>query len=77
MSIEAQAFKGFKTWENLLDFLRRERRQIFYHAPMDFRPKHVQATNVGGDTIRVWSLHGAFDPFEASRDHLNRFKRHA
>lgn len=76
MTSPSELFEGFKTWENLLDYLRMER-PIYYCAVMDYHPRCVSAAAVDtdGDTLRVFSLNGAFDAFNADKSHLNRFKR--
>jgi hypothetical protein len=68
-------FESFVSWEGLLDHVSAGY-ELFYQAPMDYRPARVSAVIRKDGKLRVmphWSSDA--DPFTADVDHLSRFKR--
>ena len=68
-------YEAFARWDGLLDHIRAGY-ELFYHAPMDYRPRRVSAVVRNDGQLRVyphWSSDA--DPFTADAAHLARFKR--
>lgn len=69
-----QTFQSFSTWAELLDHISGEY-PLFYHAPLDFRPRRVSAVARRDGKLRVYPLTNEADPFTADSAHLDRFRK--
>ena len=70
------AFESFTTWTQLLDHINAGY-DLWYHAPLDYRPRRISAIVRKDGRIRVYPLTTDADPFTADVAHLERFRRNA
>lgn len=68
------SYSGFLSWAEVLRYAGERDAQLFYHAPMDFKPQRVHVKRVKA-RLRVIPNPSFADPFWADSGHLDRFKR--
>jgi hypothetical protein len=72
---ETRQYEAFASWAQLLDHVAAGY-QLWYHAPMDYRPAQVSAVVRKDGKLRCTPIFtGGADPFTADLAHLERFRR--
>ena len=64
----------FESWAQLIDHIRAGY-QLWYHAPLDYRPQLVTAVVRRDGKLRVAPVYSNADSFTADTGHLSRFLR--
>lgn len=67
-------FQSFASWTELLDHITAGY-SLWYHAPLDFRPRRVSAVVRKDGKLRVYPSTTDADPFTADTAHLDRFRQ--
>lgn len=67
-------WQKFRTWGALLVHLSNGAQWIWYHAPLDVRPRLVKVVRIyKNGKVRINPGHPDCDPFTADSGHLDRF----